>query len=114
MPYRQVFDDDIWVDDPDAPDYNQWVKRNNTAAKSFEKMKRDDDQYKYGVVIEYNTSPVVKGHGSAIFLHIWKAKNKPTAGCVAVSEKDLLKILSWLDPGARPVIILGNFQEKNR
>ena len=113
MPYRQALDDDVWVDDPNAPDYNQWVKRKKTDATSFEEMKRADDQYKYGIVIEYNTNPIIKGHGSAIFLHVWKEKGSPTAGCVAVSENDLIKILSWLDPGANPLIIMGILQEGN-
>lgn len=106
MPYRQVLDDDLWVDDPNAPDYNQWVKKKETSAASFEKMKRADEQYKYVIIIEYNTYPVIKGYGSAIFLHVWKEKNSPTAGCVAVSEKNIIKILSWLDPKATPMIII--------
>ncbi len=111
MNYRQVLDNDIWIDDPKAPDYNQWTKTGKTTARSFENLKRKDDQYKYVIVIEYNTNPVIKGRGSAIFLHVWKAHNKPTAGCVAVSETDMLKILGWLDPAARPVIILDAPQE---
>ncbi len=106
MPYRQALADDLWVDDPAAPDYNRWVKQGETSAASYEKMKRDDDQYKYGVVIEYNTDPVIKGHGSAIFFHVWKRAWSPTAGCVAVSEADIRKILAWLDPAARPVILI--------
>jgi L,D-peptidoglycan transpeptidase YkuD (ErfK/YbiS/YcfS/YnhG family) len=106
MPYQQVSDDDLWVDDPNAPDYNQWVKKAETRAASFEKMKRADEQYKYGIIIKYNTDPVIKGYGSAIFLHVWKEKNSPTAGCVAVSEKNMIKILSWLDPKADPMIII--------
>ena len=70
MPYRQATDDDFWVDDVNSEDYNKWVKGKPNAA-SWEKMKRDDDQYKYGVVIEYNMHPIVKGKGSAIFLHVW-------------------------------------------
>jgi len=107
MPYRQILSDDIWVDDPFANDYNRWTKKRKTQAASYEIMKRDDDLYKYGIVIEYNTDPVVKGKGSAIFLHIWRDKNTPTAGCVAVSEKDLIKIIGWLNPDAAPLIITG-------
>ena len=70
-------------------------------------MKRDDNLYKYGIVIEYNTDPVIKGNGSAIFLHIWKNESIPTAGCVAVSEENLIKIIEWLDPVASPLIITG-------
>jgi L,D-peptidoglycan transpeptidase YkuD (ErfK/YbiS/YcfS/YnhG family) len=107
MPYRKALADDIWVDDPNADDYNRWVKKTETRAASYERMRRDDDLYKYGIVIDYNTSPIIKGNGSAIFLHIWKAEGIPTAGCVAVSEEDIIKILGWLDPAASPLIIMG-------
>jgi L,D-peptidoglycan transpeptidase YkuD (ErfK/YbiS/YcfS/YnhG family) len=107
MAYRQALALDIWVDDPKADDYNRWTKIQETKAASYEMMKREDDQYKYGIVIEYNTDPVIKGNGSAIFLHIWKGKGIPTAGCVAVSEEDIVKILNWLDPAAAPLIFTG-------
>lgn len=107
MPYRQALPDDLWIDDVNAADYNRWVQKDDTKATSYEKMKRDDNLYKYGIIIEYNTDPVVKGYGSAIFFHIWRGKNMPTAGCVAVSEDDIVKLLGWLDPQARPLIIMG-------
>jgi len=107
MPYRQTLVDDIWVDDPKANDYNSWVKKTETQGVSYEKMRRDDNLYKYGIVIEYNTNPVVKEYGSAIFFHVWRGKDIPTEGCVAVSEEDIVKILAWLDPKALPVIIMG-------
>jgi len=106
MPYRQSLPDDVWIDDPNAPDYNRRVRQSQTRALSFEKMKRGDQLYKYGMVIEYNTDPVIKGHGSAIFLHIWAGPKSTTAGCVAVSEDNLLKILNWLDPAAKPAILM--------
>ncbi len=106
MPYRQTLPDDVWVDDPDSPDYNRWVKLKDTQAVSFERMRRDDDLYKYGVIIEYNTDPVIRGNGSAIFLHVWKCAGMPTAGCVAVAEENMLKILKWLNPAAHPLMIL--------
>lgn len=107
MPYRQALADDIWIDDQNAEDYNLWVKKSETRATSYEMMKRDDDLYKYGIVIEYNTDPVIKGNGSAIFLHVWKGEGIHTAGCVAVSEENIIKILGWLDPAAFPLIITG-------
>ena len=106
MPYRQALADDLWIDDPNAPDYNRWVKQTETQAASYEKMRRDDDLYKYGIVIEYNTDSVIKGYGSAIFFHIWASPKSTTAGCVAVSEDDILKILAWLNPEAHPVILI--------
>ena len=107
LPYRQAKEDDLWVDDANAPDYNTWAKKGKTAAASFERMRRDDDMYKWGVVIDYNTAPVVKGKGSAIFLHLWSGAGAATSGCVAMSEGDMLALLAWLDPKKKPVVVLG-------
>ncbi|HLA29368.1 MAG TPA: L,D-transpeptidase family protein [Syntrophales bacterium] len=107
MPYRQATVDDLWVDDVHADDYNRWVTRGTTKASSFEKMRRDDNLYKLGVVVEYNTNPVVKGYGSAIFFHLWRGKGLATEGCVALSEEDLIKIVRWLDPATGPLVVMG-------
>lgn len=105
MEYIELTDNDKWVDDPEHPMYNNFV-RGDTDAKSFEKMRRDDNLYKLGIVINYNTNPVVKHRGSAIFLHIWKDPDTPTAGCVALSEEDIKTIISWLDPDKNPILII--------
>lgn len=106
MPYRQADDEDVWIDEPSSPRYNQWV-RGIPVKESHEKMRRDDHLYRLGVVVGYNTDPVVAGRGSAIFLHIWKGPGQPTAGCVAMAESDLERIVAWLDPAQKPQIILG-------
>lgn len=107
LSYRQVTANDIWVDDPGSGDYNKWVAKDRTDAASFENLKRKDGRYRYAVVIEYNTHPVAPGDGSAIFLHVWKNKGAPTSGCIAVAEGDLVRILEWLDPARKPVIVMG-------
>ena len=109
LPYRQTTEDDFWVDDVNSDDYNQWVKGEPSAA-SWEKMRRDDDRYRYGVVIEYNMHPIVKGKGSAIFLHVWKPGGS-TLGCVSMSEEMILNVLGWLDPAQKPLIIMGTESE---
>ena len=103
--YRQAGAKDLWVDDAESPDYNRWVTA-PTKAKSFEEMKRKDDLYEIGAVIEYNTSPVVPGKGSAIFFHVWGGPDSPTAGCVAIEKKKLAEILKWLDKVKRPSIVI--------
>lgn len=51
--------------------------------------------YKYAMFIEYNSGKGAKaGGGSAFFLHVG---SQPTAGCVAISESDMLKIAKWAD-----------------
>ena len=62
-----------------------------------EKMLRDDGLYKWGVFVEHNPA-AAPGAGSCIFLHIWKDSTTPTTGCTAMAEKDLVKLLRWLDP----------------
>jgi L,D-peptidoglycan transpeptidase YkuD (ErfK/YbiS/YcfS/YnhG family) len=105
LPYRQSTGQDFWVDDVNSPQYNRWVT-GKPDAKSFEEMRRKDDLYKYGAVIEYNTNPVVPGMGSAIFIHIWRGPEKSTSGCVALSPRSLKNLLGWLDSRRNPVIIL--------
>lgn len=103
--YRQSGSEDFWVDDVESPNYNQWV-HGNPRAKSFEKMHRDDRLYSAGIIVEYNTAPISKGAGSAIFLHVWRAGNKATAGCVAMEEINILALLHWLDASRKPRVIL--------
>ena len=77
--------DDYWVDDVSSKNYNRRVK--GKPKGGAEKMLRNDHLYKYGVVVNYNTAPVISGKGSAIFLHIWRRPGAPTAGCIAMQEK---------------------------
>src|SRR5262249_54226209 len=53
MNYRQATPEDVWIDDVHSKNYNHWENiKDAQDAKSFEKMKRDDDLYQAGVVIE--------------------------------------------------------------
>ena len=106
MPYRQATDLDVWVDEPTSPRYNQWV-RGIPSHESHEKMRRADGLYQLGIVVGYNTAPVVAGRGSAIFLHVWKGPGQSTSGCVAMKLTELERITAWLDPNKKPQIILG-------
>ncbi len=106
LTYRQTRANDLWVDDVNSTQYNQWVSA-PTQATSFENMLRPDGLYDIGAVIEYNTSPVIPGNGSAIFIHIWRDHGlKPTAGCVALNQRNLRQLLAWLRADLKPVIIL--------
>jgi L,D-peptidoglycan transpeptidase YkuD (ErfK/YbiS/YcfS/YnhG family) len=107
LPYRQIEEDDVWIDDPLSDDYNKWTKKEKAAGRSVEEMKRRDNLYRYGIVVGYNRDPVVKGLGSAIFLHVWQNGSTPTSGCVALSEEALLAILGWLDPSGKPLAAIG-------
>jgi L,D-peptidoglycan transpeptidase YkuD (ErfK/YbiS/YcfS/YnhG family) len=106
---QQTTKDDKWIDDPNSADYNTYI-RGFTNAKSYENLLLKDDTYKYCLVIEYNTKPIVKGKGSAIFFHLGLRLPYFTAGCVAIKEENMKKIVNWLDPKLNPSIIMGNFE----
>lgn len=106
MPYRQITAADHWVDDPASSQYNTWVHGDPQAA-SWEDMLRPDGLYRYGIVVEYNTAPVIPGKGSAIFIHLWRGPDEATSGCIALAEADLVRLIAWLSPTDNPVIVLG-------
>lgn len=60
--------------------------------------------YRWGVVVEHNAAPPVAGKGSCIFLHIWQAADKGTAGCTAMEQTNLEELMRWLDAKKRPVL----------
>ncbi|WP_051929396.1 L,D-transpeptidase [Flavobacterium sp. 83] len=108
LEYQQTTKEDKWIDDPNSNDYNRYVK-GVTNAKSYENLLLNNDAYKYCIVIEYNTNPIVKGKGSAIFFHLAVKKPSFTAGCVAIDEENMKLMVKWLDPKRNPTIIMGNF-----
>ena len=70
-----------------------------------EKLYRRDGLYDIFINIKYNNKPITKNKGSAIFLHLTNQKYKPTKGCVAVSKKDLLKILPHIKKNTKIYIV---------
>ena len=108
MPYIQTTPEDKWIDDPDSPDYNRYI-RGATNAKSYEKLLLSNNDYKYCLAIEYNMHPVIKGKGSAIFLHISEGETiNSSSGCVVLLQKDMESLLKWMNPEMKPSILMGN------
>ena len=81
-----------WCDDPISKFYNKEIKL--PSKFSHEKLYRNDSLYDIILVLNYNTKPVIKNKGSAIFIHIAKKKFEPTAGCIALKKKDLIELLN--------------------
>jgi L,D-peptidoglycan transpeptidase YkuD (ErfK/YbiS/YcfS/YnhG family) len=104
FPYRVADSQSVWVDQSSSPFYNTWQEN---AALSGEHLASAEfaTAYAYAIDIAYNTYPVVAGKGSAIFLHV--STGSGTAGCVSITEPDLLRVLRWLDPARAPVIVMG-------
>ena len=84
-----------WCDDMRSSKYNQEITFPYNY--SAEKLYRKDRKYDLLFDIGYNTQPIIKGKGSAIFLHLSDNKYNPTNGCVAILKKDFFKILPLIN-----------------
>jgi len=105
MPYYHADEKLICVDDASDRFYNKMALLDTrNPPKSFEVMRRTDEVYRYGAVIEYNREGVA-GRGSCIFFHLNSVEKKPTSGCTAMDEKPLLEMLQWLDPSKGPKVL---------
>jgi D-alanyl-D-alanine dipeptidase len=107
LPYVALTNTTEGVDDPRSRYYNRLVDRTKVAKvdwESSEKMLRPDVLYKWGVFVAHNPE-AIPGAGSCIFLHIWRNSAAATAGCTAMPEQNLVKLLHWLDPDAHPILI---------
>ncbi len=105
MPYLQATPDLICVDDARSDAYNKMLRISPSLSfGSFEWMRRDDDLYKMGVVVRYNTAAKA-GRGSCIFLHIERAPGSGTAGCTSMTPSTIGAVIRWLDPTAHPVLV---------
>jgi L,D-peptidoglycan transpeptidase YkuD (ErfK/YbiS/YcfS/YnhG family) len=107
--YHRVVCGDWWVEDPRSRWYNQFRHVRCGEKPPFtvvsEDMSRSPTAYRHLAVVDYNTSPVVPGRGSGIFLHA--STGRPTLGCVSLPLPQLLRTLRWLRPSSRPTIAIG-------
>ena len=79
-----------WCDDPESKKYNQLIKL--PSKFNFEKLYRKDEIYDIIFILNFNTNPVKKNKGSAIFIHIAKRNYSPTKGCIAIKKNDMIKL----------------------
>lgn len=106
FPYRQISDADVGVDDPGSKFYNRIVDRRRVTPDwhHAEVMLRPDGLYRFGVVIDQNPANR-PGHGSCVFIHIWRERNSPTSGCTAMPEWAAVTLLNWLDSAKHPLLV---------
>lgn len=109
--YLQVHDGHYWVGDSNSPYYNQMVDIRQTGAVFDTAVSEHlstigGKAYHYCMAVGYN-----KEHtpykGSAIFLHCTDGPG--TAGCIAIPEADMIKVLETIE---RPAYILIDDGEK--
>jgi L,D-peptidoglycan transpeptidase YkuD (ErfK/YbiS/YcfS/YnhG family) len=107
--YTRLHCGDWWVEDPASPAYNTFQRIGCGVKPPFKvttpDMSRSPRAYAYLAVIGFNMSPVVRGRGSGIFLHV--EVHNSTNGCVSLPRAQLLRVLRWLRPSPAPQIVIG-------
>ncbi len=90
---------DGWCDAPGHRLYNQPVRL--PFAASHEDMWRSDGLYDLVVDVAWNRGPIVRGRGSAIFIHASRPDFSGTAGCVALTPGELRRLVVRLSSRTR-------------
>ena len=91
-----------WCDDVKSKLYNKEIRF--PFKYKAEKLYIKNNIYDLIINIKYNQKPIIKGKGSAIFLHIAKKKYKPTKGCIAIKKNDFLKILPLINKKTKIIV----------
>jgi L,D-peptidoglycan transpeptidase YkuD (ErfK/YbiS/YcfS/YnhG family) len=97
LPIKRIRSDMLWCDQPADANYNRLVKA--PFKPSHEEMKRKDGLYDICLVLDWNMTSRARNRGSAIFFHLIRPGYEPTAGCVAISARDMRRILPHLRKG---------------
>jgi len=102
LPTHEITPTMGWCDDPSSKFYNMLVTL--PFEPSHEVLWRQDSLYDVLLVIGHNDTPVIPGHGSAVFIHCARENYAPTEGCIAFKKDDLLEIIQHLNPTSEIVI----------
>ena len=94
--------DDGWCDAVGDRNYNRHVRL--PYRTSAEQLWRQDNIYDIIVILSHNRRPRVQNRGSAVFMHLAREAYAPTAGCIALCERDLVRLLRWAKPDQRLAI----------
>ena len=107
MPYVSLTPTVECVDDTASKFYNRILDRSsvNPDWHSSEQMRRNDELYRWGIVVDHNANPNTPGGGSCIFMHIWRGPGQGTVGCTAMPQEKLEAVLGWLDPKKNPRLV---------
>lgn len=107
FPYEELSATMEGIDDPDSRYYNRLVDARRVRVRDWKQSERvdpDNPMFRWCVEVKQNWQQR-PGFGSCIYLHIWKGPGVPTSGCTAMSERDLRRIVAWLDARKRPLLV---------
>lgn len=114
--YHSLVCGDWWNEDSASRTYNTFQHVQCGTRPLFrgasEALWTETTAYQHFLVVEYNTRPAVPGRGSGIFVH--DDVGQPTNGCISLSPTDLDRLLRWLLPADRPLIVIGTSAEIRR
>ncbi len=102
LPYTVVTEDMYWcATGSHGTKYNQLIYRSDEPDEDYSEDEHLIDYpgvYDYFIDLGYNKGCAPYA-GNAIFLHVWRAPDHPTGGCIAVSEENMVKILQLIPVG---------------
>ena len=124
LDYIKVDRNDAWTYNPKYPStYNIFQSANRSWASYgnyVERLYSYGKQYNYVAIMDYNLpkGKITKGPnginrsenppntsmGGGIFLHV--SNGNKTAGCIAINEAAMQKLMKWFDPKKNPVIVV--------
>tara|TARA_A100001011_G_C14243525_1_gene814399 strand:+ start:577 stop:1068 length:492 start_codon:yes stop_codon:yes gene_type:complete len=91
-----------WCDDTNSKFYNKLIKLPFNA--KAEKLYLKRNIYDIVLTLDYNTNPIRKNKGSAIFIHIASKNYKPTKGCLAISKMNMRVLLKYINKKSEIII----------
>jgi L,D-peptidoglycan transpeptidase YkuD (ErfK/YbiS/YcfS/YnhG family) len=94
----------VCVDDPTSPAYNTITSRAMIEPKVHAEDMGVVVLYRRGLVVEYPTDAAGKA-GSCIFIHVWRAADRGTAGCIALPEPRVSALQDFAEHGAVVAIL---------
>lgn len=97
LPLSPIGKDDLWCDQPGHAAYNRPVKA--PFGFGHEVMTRQDGLYDICLVLDWNIRSRKRYAGSAIFFHLNHPGYMPTAGCISISRRDMLRLLPFIGKG---------------
>jgi len=102
LPMTPITPDLAWCEDPASRLYNRPFRRRD--GESGDRLWRDDGLYDLIIELDHNTRPRIAGRGSAVFIHVARPGFTPTAGCVALTNSELRRLLTRIGPQTRIAI----------
>jgi len=102
LPARRITRNQAWCEDPADRRYNSAVIR--SANEPGDRLWRADNLYDVFIEIDHNVRPRIARRGSAVFIHLARPGLAPTAGCIALSLRDLRALLARITQRTRIIV----------